>query len=75
MPSAAEVVKTGIDLQKMDATLVQKVEELTLYVLQQQQRIDGLEEALKTKKNNYETHKICRDNDILNRCGFLMQEG
>ncbi len=42
VPSAAEVVKDGVDLQAMDATLLRKVEELTLYVLAQQKEIEEL---------------------------------
>lgn len=34
VPSADEVVKNGVDLGKMDATLLQKIEELTLYMIQ-----------------------------------------
>ena len=34
IPTADEVVKNGLDLAKMDATLLQKIEELTLYVIQ-----------------------------------------
>jgi hypothetical protein len=48
IPSAEEVVKDGVDLGKMDAKLLQKIEELTLYVIQQQKEI----EALKKKVNN-----------------------
>ncbi|OJJ23396.1 hypothetical protein BKI52_03280 [marine bacterium AO1-C] len=50
VPSAAEVGKKGIDLGQMDATLLRKVEELTLYLIalkkqneQLQQRIEKLE--------------------------------
>jgi hypothetical protein len=43
VPSAAEVVAQGVDLQKMDATLLQKVEELTLYIIQLEARIEQLE--------------------------------
>jgi hypothetical protein len=49
VPSTDDVMCNGIDVGKMDATLLQKVEELTLYVLQlkkenekQQQEIEGL---------------------------------
>ena len=42
VPSAEEVVANGIDLGKMDATLLQKVEELTLYVLQLNKKIDTI---------------------------------
>lgn len=51
VPSAEEVVNKGIDLQQMDATLLKKVEELTLYMLQQQKEIDGLKAQLAEKKN------------------------
>jgi hypothetical protein len=34
VPSASEVIKTGIDVAKMDALLLQKIEELTLYVIE-----------------------------------------
>lgn len=34
MPSAAEVVKNGIDVAKMDAKLLEKIEELTLYLIE-----------------------------------------
>ncbi len=43
VPSAEEVVESGIDMAKMDATLLQKIEELTLYILQQEKRIAELE--------------------------------
>ncbi|MBS1774770.1 MAG: hypothetical protein JSS64_00630 [Bacteroidetes bacterium] len=33
IPAAAEVVNQGIDLAEMNARLLQKVEELTLYVI------------------------------------------
>lgn len=42
IPSAEEVVKSGINLAEMNAKLLQKIEELTLYVIQQQKEIDQL---------------------------------
>ena len=42
IPSTAEVHKDGLDLAQMDAKLLQKVEELTLYVIQQQKEIEAL---------------------------------
>lgn len=47
VPSADEVVENGIDMAKMDARLLEKIEELTLYILQQEQRIKSLESQLK----------------------------
>lgn len=42
VPSAQEVKTGGIDLGAMDATLLQKVEELTLYVIELKKEIEGL---------------------------------
>ena len=42
VPSAETVVAEGIDLAEMNKILLQKIEELTLYMLQQQQQIDAL---------------------------------
>jgi hypothetical protein len=33
VPSAAEVVEQGVDMAKMDAKLLEKIEELTLYMI------------------------------------------
>lgn len=40
IPSAEEVKKNGIDVGEMNQKLLQKVEELTLYLIQQQKMID-----------------------------------
>jgi len=44
IPSAEEVKKDGFFLGEMDAKLLQKIEELTLYTIQQEKRIKELEE-------------------------------
>ncbi len=46
IPSATEVVKDGIDVATMDAKLLQKIEELTLYVIKQQKQIDELQQQV-----------------------------
>lgn len=46
VPSAEEVVENGLDLGKMDATLLQKIEELTLYIIEQQKEIQELKAKL-----------------------------
>lgn len=48
MPAAAEVAANNnqIEVGEMQAKLLQKVEELTLYILQQQQQIDELKSKL-----------------------------
>jgi hypothetical protein len=38
VPSSDDVHKDGIDMVQMDATLLKKIEELTLYLIQQQQQ-------------------------------------
>lgn len=47
VPSAEEVVKEGIDVATMDAKLLQKIEELTLYVIEQQKEIELLKKKVK----------------------------
>ncbi|MDO5981444.1 fibronectin type III domain-containing protein [Flavivirga spongiicola] len=58
IPSAKEVEESGIQLGDMNAKLLEKIEELTLYILQQQRKIDkkdivilDLEERLKTQES------------------------
>lgn len=43
IPSADEVKAEGVSLGSMDALLLKKIEELTLYILQQEKRIKDLE--------------------------------
>ncbi|MCD8406235.1 hypothetical protein LNI91_11860 [Tenacibaculum dicentrarchi] len=43
IPSAKEVEKNGIFLGEMDSKLLQKIEELTLYTIQQEKKIQKLE--------------------------------
>ncbi|EDP95063.1 hypothetical protein U8527_08535 [Kordia algicida OT-1] len=52
VPSAEAVVASGIDVAKMDAKLLEKIEELTLYIIEQDKRLTRLEQEnkdLKTK--------------------------
>jgi hypothetical protein len=44
IPSAKEVVANGIDLAEMDARLLQKVEELTLYIIKLEKEINNLKQ-------------------------------
>ncbi len=57
VPSAAQVAKEGINLGEMDATLLKKIEELTLYLIEQNkkleaqnQKIEALEKQLAIDK-------------------------
>jgi hypothetical protein len=47
VPSACEVEEEGLNLAEMDATLLRKIEELTLHVIDQNKRIHALEEELR----------------------------
>jgi hypothetical protein len=47
LPSAAEVKNNGIDLGDNQAVLLKKIEELTLYIIEQDKRIKKLEEERK----------------------------
>ncbi len=54
IPSAEEVKTNGVDLGDMNAKLLQKIEELTLYIINQDQRISKLEKSKKVRRNrNY----------------------
>lgn len=44
IPSAEDVVANGVDLGEMDARLLQKIEELTLYVIQLEKEIKALKD-------------------------------
>lgn len=46
MPSAAQAERNGVSLGEMQNLLLQKIEELTLYTLQQENRIKELEDKL-----------------------------
>lgn len=43
VPSAEEVVNQGLDLGKMDAKLLEKVEELTLYIIELEAKVNALQ--------------------------------
>lgn len=50
VPSAAQIANEGFNLEKMDATLLKKIEELTLYIIEQNKRIEQLESKMATQK-------------------------
>ncbi len=49
-PNAAEVEKNGIELGEMNALLLQKIEELTLYIIAQQKEIGELRVLINSTK-------------------------
>lgn len=55
IPSEAEVTENGINLGEMDAKLLQKIEELTLYMIDMNKRMNEIEqENLELKESNKE---------------------
>ncbi|WP_420553602.1 hypothetical protein [Tenacibaculum aiptasiae] len=60
IPSEKEVLKNGIYLGEMDGKLLQKIEELTLYTIQQEKKINEQE-----KKMNMQEEKIKKQEEKL----------
>lgn len=50
VPSEKEIVEKGYNIHEMNKVFMQKIEELTLYVIQQQKEIDYLKEQLNEQK-------------------------
>jgi hypothetical protein len=51
IPTEAEVKENGVNLGEMQVKLLQKIEELTLYVIQQQETIDELKGKMEKLEN------------------------
>lgn len=51
IPSEEEVLKNGINLGEMNAKLLQKIEELTLYMIEQNKSIEDLKKEIESLKN------------------------
>lgn len=49
VPSAADMSEKGVGMAELQIKLLQKIEELTLYVIQQQKEIDGLKKQIKNQ--------------------------
>jgi hypothetical protein len=52
IPSAKEVEEKGINLADMNALLLKKVEELTMYAVKQQQKTESLEKEMAEMKRS-----------------------
>ena len=50
IPPALTVIENGVNLGEMDALLLKKIEELTLYVIEQQKEIKALKEVVLSNK-------------------------
>jgi hypothetical protein len=54
VPSAAEVVEQGVDMAKMDAKLLEKIEELTLYTIQLEKENQQQADEIQTIKRQHQ---------------------
>jgi hypothetical protein len=52
VPSADEMVNSGLDVATMDSKLLQKIEELTLYLLEQKKENEELKKRIVKLENN-----------------------
>jgi len=59
IPSEAEVIKNGINVGEMDAMLLRKIEELTLYTLEQQHQIRQL--AIESQQQNANSQQSIKE--------------
>lgn len=57
VPSAAEVKKEGIDLGDNQAVLLKKIEELTLYVIEQNKKIEELQQLVLQQQKDKEAQE------------------
>ena len=56
MPTAQDIEKNGIDLGDNQALLLKKVEELTLYVIELNKKVDAISKENKLLKKNYNSN-------------------
>jgi hypothetical protein len=54
MPSADSIQKKGIDLGGTEAALLKKVEELTLYLIEQNKKLEAQQEEIARMKKAFE---------------------
>lgn len=52
MPNESEVKANGVNLAETNALLLQKIEELTLYIIQQEKRMESMEAEIKSIRSN-----------------------
>lgn len=52
VPTTTEVEKSGVNLGEINVTYLKKIEELTLYILQQQQQLETLQVQVASLKSN-----------------------
>jgi Na+/phosphate symporter len=55
IPSAAEIEQNGLHLGDMQKKMLEKIEELTLYIIQQNKKIEGLQSEIDRLKAEYKS--------------------
>ena len=60
MPSADSVAKNGVELGDGESRLLKKVEELTLYIIQQQKEMEEIK--TENKKMAAQITELCKGN-------------
>lgn len=68
IPSATEVERNGINLGEMDAKLLRKIEELTLYMIEQNQQISQQQQQL--RQQNLRLEKLEKENQALKQANL-----
>lgn len=57
IPSEKEIIASGLDVKMMNIKLVEKIEELTLYTIQQQETISAQQKALLAQQESTQTQE------------------
>lgn len=65
IPSAKQVSETGVQIGEMQAKLLEKIEELTLYLIAQESRLDLQAKEIKVQKQR--NNSLAKEMKILNR--------
>jgi hypothetical protein len=64
VPSAAAIKKEGLDLGDNQAVLLRKIEELTLYIIEQNKRLEVQKQAIESQKQQLEIKNKALDNRL-----------
>ena len=67
MPSAAEIQENGLELSEMTNLLLQKIEELTIYTIEQEKRIEALENQLRESQTETNSPESIETNEDSNQ--------
>jgi len=71
VPTAEQVAKTGINLGEMNALLVKKVEELTLYLIEKDKEISDLKEKV-NKQSEISSNEQQQINDLKEKLSTVL---